>query len=142
MEIATNFGLPFKTPPKHPKPFIFIDKMAELSFQGTIKIETWIFAPKSEPQFNQLSALYREAQDALFGHMNGLAMNNQTNEGTNQTIADLAAAYGNQFVRKDNKFFDVEHLNTPLSRNDVEMMLINRIQDDFRSGWTNHPTLA
>ena len=47
---------------------------------------------------------------------------------TNQHIADLAKAYGNQIVRRDNKFYDIDHLGVPLSRNDVEMMILNRIR--------------
>lgn len=60
-------------------------------------------------------------------------MNIKTNEGNEDTqsaVLKIAAEYGHQFVRKDNKFFDVEHLNTPLSRNDVEMMLVNRITEE------------
>ena len=42
----------------------------------------------------------------------------------------LARTYGDQIVRRDNKFFDLEHLGVALSRNDVEMMLINRIREE------------
>ncbi|MDP2496343.1 DUF5906 domain-containing protein [Shimia thalassica] len=46
---------------------------------------------------------------------------------TESNIKNLAKTYGNQIVRRDNKFYDIEHLGTPLSRTDVETMLINRI---------------
>ncbi|QEE34808.1 hypothetical protein FTO60_03225 [Octadecabacter sp. SW4] len=71
-------------------------------------------------------------------------MNHKTNEGTdnNQAIInELAAAYGQQFVRKDSKFFDVAHLNTALSRNDVEMMVLNRIQEEFPDVTLTNPIL-
>lgn len=55
--------------------------------------------------------------------------NTQTAPGTNH-IAGLAKVYGNQIVRRDNKFYDIEHLGTPLSRFDVEMMVLNRIRDE------------
>ncbi|OWU79477.1 primase-helicase family protein [Phaeobacter sp. 22II1-1F12B] len=42
----------------------------------------------------------------------------------------LAKAYGNQFLRRDNKFYDIDHLGTPLSRVDVETMILNRIREE------------
>ncbi len=61
-------------------------------------------------------------------------MKNQINPAigseTGQHIADLAKAYGNQIVRRDNKFYDIDRLGIPLSRNDVEMMILNRIRDE------------
>ncbi|SMP37241.1 primase-helicase family protein [Shimia sagamensis] len=59
-------------------------------------------------------------------------MSDNTSPATNdQTqIAMLAKSYGNQIVRRDNKFYDLEHLGTPLSRVDVEMMILNRIREE------------
>lgn len=53
---------------------------------------------------------------------------------TNQHIQDLAKVYGGQIVRRDNKFFDIDRLGTPLSRVDVEMVILNRIREE-------HPNL-
>jgi hypothetical protein len=44
----------------------------------------------------------------------------------------LTAEFAKQFVRKDNKFFDVDFLGSPLSRTDVEQMILNRISEEFR----------
>ncbi len=49
----------------------------------------------------------------------------------NEQVQTLAKAYGDQFVRRDNKFFDVEKLGAPLSRNDVERMILNRVRDEY-----------
>lgn len=51
-----------------------------------------------------------------------------TEPNTTKLIKDLAKEYGNQIVRRDNKFYDIDRLGCPLSRNDVEMMLLNRIR--------------
>ncbi|WP_424980547.1 primase-helicase family protein [Leisingera sp. S232] len=51
-----------------------------------------------------------------------------------QHVKFLAATYGNQIVRRDNKFYDIEHLGTPLSRVDVEMKILNLIAEE-------HPNL-
>ncbi|UWQ61853.1 hypothetical protein K3723_13430 [Leisingera caerulea] len=51
-----------------------------------------------------------------------------------QYVKFLAAAYGSQIVRRDNKFYDIEHLGTPLSRVDVEMKILNLIAEE-------HPNL-
>jgi chorismate mutase len=59
-----------------------------------------------------------------------MTSNTQPAPGTETTIQDLAKAYGNQIVRRDNKFYDIDHLGTPLSRNDVEMMVLNRIREE------------
>lgn len=57
-------------------------------------------------------------------------MQNDTST-TENHIQKLAKAYGNQIVRRDNKFYDIEHLGTPLSRTDVEVMILNRIRGEF-----------
>ncbi|MGH1467192.1 MAG: hypothetical protein ACRBBQ_17710 [Cognatishimia sp.] len=57
---------------------------------------------------------------------------NQDNTNTNELVQKLAKAYGNQYLRRDNKFYDINHLGTPLSRTDVEQMVLNRIH-------TEHP---
>ena len=59
-----------------------------------------------------------------------MTSNTQPAPRTETTIQDLAKAYGNQIVRRDNKFYDIGHLGTPLSRNDVEMMVLNRIREE------------
>ena len=61
-----------------------------------------------------------------------MTINTQPAPGTDLTkqIQVLAKAYGNQFVRRDNKFFDIEHPGTPLSRIDVEFMILNRIKSE------------
>jgi len=43
----------------------------------------------------------------------------ETGEATKNQIDKLAAEFAQQFVRKDNKFFDVDYLGSALSRNDV-----------------------
>ncbi|GAA6162295.1 hypothetical protein NBRC116589_44720 [Ruegeria sp. HU-ET01832] len=48
-----------------------------------------------------------------------------------EQVQRLAKAYGDQIVRRDNKFFDVENLSVPLSRNDVERMILNRVRDEY-----------
>ncbi len=45
-------------------------------------------------------------------------------------VAEMALVFGNQFLRRDNKFYDIAHLGSPLSRNDVEMMILNRIKEE------------
>lgn len=52
---------------------------------------------------------------------------NQDNTATKELVQNLAKAYGNQYLRRDNKFYDIDHLGTPLSRTDVEQMILNRI---------------
>jgi len=58
--------------------------------------------------------------------------NTKLASGTDSTkhIQHLAKVYGNQIVRRDNKFYDMDHLGVPLSRNDVEMMILNRIREE------------
>lgn len=56
---------------------------------------------------------------------------NTQNPDTIQNINQLALTFATQFVRKDNKFYDVDHLGTSLSRIDVEKMIRNRILTDF-----------
>jgi len=48
----------------------------------------------------------------------------ETGEVTKTQIDTLAAVFAQQFVRKDNKFFDVDYLGSALSRNDVEQMIL------------------
>lgn len=55
----------------------------------------------------------------------------ETGEATKNQIDKLAAEFAQQFVRKDNKFFDVDYLGSALSRNDVEQMILNRITEEF-----------
>jgi hypothetical protein len=55
----------------------------------------------------------------------------ETGEATKNQIDKLAAEFAQQFVRKDNKFFDVDYLGSALSRNDVEQMILNRIIEEF-----------
>jgi len=50
---------------------------------------------------------------------------------TDRNVANLAQAYASKIVRRDNKFYDVNYLGTPLSRNDVETIILNRIHVDF-----------
>lgn len=58
--------------------------------------------------------------------------NTNSNEETLRNIDLLAAEFAKQFVRKDNKFFDVSYLHNALSRTDVEQMILNRIAEEYR----------
>ena len=51
-------------------------------------------------------------------------------EDTRQRVQLIAKAYGNQYVRRDNKFFDLDYPGTPLSKCDVERILLNRIREE------------
>lgn len=55
----------------------------------------------------------------------------QTGETTNQQIQRLAAQFAQQFVRKDSKYFDVDHLGTALAAPDVEQMILNQLVERF-----------
>jgi hypothetical protein len=56
---------------------------------------------------------------------------NQTGETTHQKIQRLAAQFAQQFVRKDSKYFDVDHLGTALAAPDVEQMILNQLAERF-----------
>ncbi|WP_120503432.1 primase-helicase family protein [Sulfitobacter mediterraneus] len=60
---------------------------------------------------------------------------------TQTQIDMLAEAFAKQFVRKDNKFFDVDYLGNALSRTDVEQMMMNQIIDDHSDVQLSNPLL-
>lgn len=57
-------------------------------------------------------------------------MKSDSNE-TNQNLEELCRCVARWFVRKDNKFYDIDRPNTPLCRNDIEMITLSRIRSNF-----------
>lgn len=65
----------------------------------------------------------------------------ETGEKTQKEIEMLATVFAQQFVRKDNKFFDVDYLGSALSRTDVEQMILNRISEEYPDVTMSTPLL-
>lgn len=45
------------------------------------------------------------------------------------TVDEMAAHISSWFVRKDQKYFEIDRPNTPLSKTDIERVSLNRLAD-------------
>ena len=56
-------------------------------------------------------------------------------------VDTVAALIGSWFVRKDQKFFDIDRPNTPLSKTDIERVSLNRLSSRFNTNELSHEVL-
>ena len=58
-----------------------------------------------------------------------------------EIVSSLSAAISRWYVRRDSKFYDIDHLSAKLSKDDVQRACLHRFSEELPGLDLTHPTV-